>query len=173
MERDEIKNYLRQLSNILKRKNIRGELGIVGGAAMCLAFKARASTKDVDGVFEPSSEVRLAAKEVAEENSLSDDWLNDAAKAFMVPVPKKRILFEFDHLLVWTPEADYLLAMKTISARWDTSDRDDVIFLISFLGLRSPEKVYQVIQEYYPKARIPAKTQFFIDEIFEKALVDG
>jgi len=117
--------------------------------------------------------VRLAAREVAEQNFLSEDWLNDAAKAFMVPVTRKLILFEFDHLLVWTPEADYLLAMKTISARWDTSDRDDVIFLINFLGLSSADKVYEVVQAYYPESRIPAKTQFFIDEIFEGGLVGG
>ncbi|NBQ52442.1 MAG: hypothetical protein EBU49_02515 [Proteobacteria bacterium] len=69
--------------------------------------------------------------------------------------------------LVWAPEARYMLAMKCISARWDSSDRDDVIFLVNHLNIKSPAAVFSVIQDYYPKMQIPPKTQFFIEEILE------
>jgi len=163
----EIEKYLKSLNQILERKNIKGEIGIVEGAAMCLAFHVRASTKDVDPIFEPSSAIRAAATDVAHEFDLSPDWLNDAVKGFMKPIAKKKILFEFPNLSVWTPEADYLLAMKSISARWDTSDQDDIIFLIKFLELKSASEVFSIIETYYPKSQIPPKTQFFIEEIFE------
>jgi hypothetical protein len=59
-----------------------------------------------------------------------------------------------------------MLAMKCISARWDTSDRDDVIFLIKELKLKEPTEVFDIIEAYYPHSRIPPKTQFFIEELF-------
>jgi len=165
---EDIEKYLKALNRELLEKDIRGEIGIVGGAAMCLAFKARAATKDVDAIFEPTKEIRDAAKKIANEFSLSSDWLNDAVKAYLKPGFKKKILFELSNLSVWTPEADYLLAMKAISARWDSSDRDDVLFLIRHLRLKSSEEVFRIIEDYYPRKEIPSKTHFFIDELFDK-----
>jgi hypothetical protein len=167
MKREAIEKALELLNERLSRKPIRGELGIVGGAAMCLAFNARAATKDVDGIFEPSSEIRLAAADVAEELALPADWINDAAKAFIVPGLKKKILKELSHLSIWTPEADYMLAMKCMSARFDSSDGDDVRFLIRHLQLPDAESVFRIIEKYYPRSQIPSKTQFFVEEIFK------
>jgi len=60
-----------------------------------------------------------------------------------------------------------MLAMKCISARWDTSDRDDVNFLIHLLKLTKASEVFDIIERYYPKNLVPPKTQFFIEEILE------
>lgn len=59
-----------------------------------------------------------------------------------------------------------MLAMKCLSARWDTSDRDDVIFLIKHLKLQDARSIFDIIQHYYPKTQTPAKMQFFIEELF-------
>jgi hypothetical protein len=58
-----------------------------------------------------------------------------------------------------------MLAMKCISARWDSSDRDDVVFLIKLLKLTHPREVFEIIEDYYPNNRIPPKTQFLIEEV--------
>lgn len=168
MKKKEILNAFEKLDEELSRQGICGEVGVVGGAAMVLAFDARNATKDVDAIFEPSSKIRKAIKAIADDLGLPEDWMNDAVKAFLPGEPKKkRELFKRDHLMVWVPEPEYLLAMKGISARFDTRDADDLKLLIKILKLTSSEQVLDILQKYYPKNQIPAKTQFFIEEIFE------
>ena len=68
-------------------------------------------------------------------------------------------------LRVWAPGADYMLAMKCRSARFDTHDGEDVRFLIRHLGLREPAQVFEIIARYYPDQAVPARTRFFVEEI--------
>ena len=74
---------LEHLDRALARDGVRAELYLVGGAVMCIAINARASTKDEDGWFTQPQAVRAAARQVAIELGLPDDWLNDAAKGFI------------------------------------------------------------------------------------------
>lgn len=160
-----IKKLFVALNAELAKKKVAGEIGICGGAAMCLVFNVRKATKDVDGIFEPSQKIRHAAKKVARDFDLDDDWLNDAAKAFFWKEPPKKMVLELSNLKVWAPTAEYLLAMKAIAARFDTKDKDDLIFLIEFLELKNSKAVFQIIENYYPKKMIPAKTQFLVEEV--------
>lgn len=162
-----IKKLFRALNDELKKSDVIGEIGICGGAVMCLVFQAREATKDIDGIFKPVKEIREAAKRVAHQNSLPEDWLNDAAKAYFHIDPPKESVLEFSHLRVWAPRADYMLAMKATSARFDSKDKDDVIFLIKYLNLKNAKGVFTILEKYYPRSQIPAKTQFFIEELFE------
>ena len=166
MKTQEIKSLLKELNEWLKRHKLRGEVGIIGGAAMCLAYKARAATKDIDAIFAPAAEIRKAVNEIAERRNIAADWLNDAAKGYLAPGFLKKNLYKWSHLSIWVPEPRYMLAMKTISARWDTSDRDDVLFLTKKLKLKSANQVFDIVENYYPKKRIPAKTKFFVEELF-------
>lgn len=163
-----ILNLFHDLNQKLKEQKEQGEIGIVGGTVMCLVYQARASTKDVDAVFEPSKIIRELAAKVGEENQVDPDWLNDAVKGYLQGNFSKEDVLLLSNLRVWAPEAKYMLAMKCLSARWDTHDRDDVIFLIRFLGIKDKKTVFALIEHYYPKNKIPPKTQFFIEEVFEK-----
>ena len=167
MKKADILAAFEKLDAELSLKQIMGEIGVVGGAAMVLAFNARSATKDVDAIFAPSENIREAARKIARDMDLPDDWINDAVKGFMPGDPKeKRVMFEGDFLTVWVPEAEYLLAMKGISARFDTADAADLKTLIKHLGVKTAEDVLDIIQSYYPRRAIPAKTQFFIEELF-------
>lgn len=44
---------------------VRGEMLIVGGAAMALAYNTRRATRDIDAVFEPKATIHQAAQTVA------------------------------------------------------------------------------------------------------------
>lgn len=168
MKKVEIILAFKALNRELLVRHIKGEVGVVGGAAMVLAFNARAATKDVDAIFAPASKMRDAIKSVASEIDLPEDWMNDAVKAFLPgKAKKKKIVFSESHLIVWIPEPEYLLAMKAISARFDSQDASDLKTLIKHLKLKNRNEIFDIIEDYYPKKSIPTKTQFFIEEIFE------
>ena len=155
------------LNDELASRGVLGEVGLCGGAVMCLVFQARSSTKDVDAVFEPTREIREAATVVARDFGLAEDWLNDAAKGFFLSNPPQHEVMELPNLRVWAPAADYMLAMKCVSARFDSHDRDDVEFLVRHLELESPAAVFEIICRYYPRERVPPKTAFFVEEILQ------
>ncbi len=111
------------------------------------------------------------AAQIGEKRNLPPSWLNDAAKGYIQCNFNREDVLNLSNLRVWASEAKYMLAMKCISARWDTHDRDDVIFLVRLLKLGERQSVFKIIEHYYPKKQIPAKTQFFIDEIFEIGIV--
>lgn len=153
------------LNRELGAAGVKGEVGICGGAVMCLVFQTRQATKDVDAIFAPTREIRAATKKLAEKFDLPPDWLNDAAKAYFHAEPPRADVLNLPHLRVWAPLPEYLLAMKCISARFDTHDREDVEFLLRHLQLKEPAKVFAIIEKYYPHRLIPAKTRFFVEEL--------
>ena len=162
-----IKKLFKELNSELAKKDVVGEIGICGGAVMCLVYHARPATKDVDAIFEPTKEIRNASKIIAQKFALDEHWLNDAVKGFFHADPPREDVFNMSHLRVWAPSADYMLAMKCMSARFDTFDRDDIIFLISYLKYTKLEQVFDVIVKYYPHNKVPAKTKFAIEEIMD------
>ncbi len=71
------------------------------------------------------------------------------------------------------PVPEYLLAMKCIAARLggtagEQSDVPDILFLLRHLGLRSAREVLDLVAQYYPANRIPVKTQYLIEGLFEE-----
>jgi hypothetical protein len=80
MDRVEIIETLTALAAELDRRGISGEMYVVGGAAIALAFDERRATRDIDAVFEPKNAIYEAAGAVAEQRGLPAGWLSDAVK---------------------------------------------------------------------------------------------
>jgi hypothetical protein len=174
LSRDQVLVALQRISELLAAKDVVGEIDIVGGAAMMLAFQARQSTKDVDAVFAPVREVREAAARVAQELDLSADWLNDAAKAFLSPHGQFTETYtpQFPNLRVLMPTPQYLLAMKVMASRVGSidsaGDKSDIAFLIRYLGLAGPEQVLEIVEQYYASSQVLPRAVYLLEEIFQE-----
>lgn len=87
--RAQIVHALQALGEELTRRGIRGQVFVVGGAAMALCYSTRRVTRDIDAVFEPKASMYEAANKIATELGLPDDWLNDAVAAQDSVVPRR------------------------------------------------------------------------------------
>ncbi|MEA1899144.1 MAG: hypothetical protein U9N47_00035 [Thermodesulfobacteriota bacterium] len=163
---DEILKYLHALNAKLQRRNVKGEICLYGGAVMCLVYDARPSTKDVDAIFQPSKIIREVAKEIANEYKLVNDWLNDGVKGFLVEHPRK-VFLNLSNLVVMVADPEYMLAMKSLSARIDGTDSKDIVFLINELNITAVDEVFKIIDKYYPRRIVKPATQFFLEEVFD------
>jgi len=166
LRKQDIEHYLKEVNAELAKRGIVGEMCLYGGAVMCLVFDARPMTRDVDAVFQPSNSVRLAALKVAERYHLPLEWLNDAVKGFLSDFGGQKPYKAYSNLNIHYAEPHYLLAMKAIAARVE-EDTKDIVFLIKELGLKTPQEVFDVVEKYYPRRNIQAKTQMIIEEIFD------
>ena len=167
--RHDIERIFERLNDELARREIAGEVYVVGGAVMCLVFDARASTRDVDAFFRPAREVRAAARAVAAASGLPDDWLNDAVKGYLSHREDFHRYLDLSNLRVLTASPEYLLAMKCLAMRLGEGfhDEEDVRFLLRYLNLSDYDKAVEVVTRYYPRERLPQKTLDALEEMLE------
>jgi hypothetical protein len=167
----DIERLFAKLNAELAIENIRGELYVVGGAVLCLVYEAREATRDVDGFFRPTLQLRAAAARVAVDEGIPVNWLNDAVKRFFSERGTFNVYEQLSHLTVHVADASYLLAMKCLSARIgeEFHDIDDIRYLLRYLNLTSAADAKAVIAQYYPLERFPKKTLYLLDELLPKS----
>jgi len=173
LDRDTILRALGRLAELLRERDTEGELCLFGGTVMVVAFRARPSTRDVDAIFQPTALVRELSRHVATELDLPVDWLNDGVKGFVSTRHETTPadLPQFDGLRVVRPTPEYMLAMKCMASRVaagpdDPGDVADIRFLVSHLGLQSPEQALAIVARYYPEDRIPPRAVYLLEDIF-------
>jgi hypothetical protein len=170
LSRSQIIELFRELDKKLVNKGVSGELYLLGGAVMCLAFNARASTKDIDAFFSPTSTIRELAKELAIDKSLAEDWLNDAVKGFLSEKGDYDQFLSLEALKVYVAKPEYLLAMKCLSMRIgeEFHDEGDVRFLLRYLNITEYNNALSIITRYYPTEMFPQKTMYALEEILSE-----
>lgn len=165
LTRKDILRALERLSEILEARGVKADLFVIGGAAMTLAYRARPSTRDVDAIFKRKNEVFKAAAQVAREQTLPDEWLNDGAKKFLGrPDRRPRPILDLPGVRIMAGSPEYLLAMKVLADRHDR-DREDLRFLIRLLGLKSVKEAERLFSEVYPDGAIPEDTRARLAEL--------
>ena len=167
----DLRRLFELLNEELKAGDIEGELFLVGGAVMCLAYSARPSTQDVDGVFRPARQIREASARVALRARVSPAWLNDAVKGFLSEHGDFSPFLALDHLRVMLAQPAYLLAMKCLSFRIGVEfhDEDDVRYLLRHLNVEAYKTALEIITRYYPLERFPQKTLYALQEMLPAA----
>ena len=156
LSKEEILKLFNLLNESLSNDDVIGELYLMGGAVMCLSFNARASTKDVDCVFEPSKIIREKSIEIAKANKLPQDWLNDGVKGFLSDNAE---YLNLPNLKVLVCKPEYLLSMKCLAMQIgeEFQDEADVMYLLRYLNIESLKQATSVITSYYPKERFSAE----------------
>ena len=165
MDRSEIVAALTALADALDMQGVTGEMYVVGGAAIALAYDARRSTRDIDAVFEPKMTIYAAADEVAQRLGLPPGWLNDAVKGFVAADSETTPVLDLPGLRCSVASPRILLAMKVLAHRVG-EDEDDVRLLARELGLDSSDEVLSVAAEVYGD-RLDAAAQFFVEQLFD------
>ncbi|MEN9508162.1 MAG: hypothetical protein RLZZ621_725 [Gemmatimonadota bacterium] len=167
LSREDIQRLLELLDQELATTETHAELYLVGGAVMCLALGARASTRDVDALFQPSARVRQAAARVAMRADVPSDWLNDAVKGWLSDRGQFTSWLELPHLTVFVAHPSYLLAMKCMAMRLgaEFQDLDDVRYLLRHLNITNAADAITVVAEYFDEAAVPVKTRLALEEL--------
>lgn len=166
---------LGRLSERLAATGERGEICIVGGACLVLAFKARIATKDVDAMtFAPDHILREAFR-VGQEMGLPPDWFNGAARLYISRKKHETREFnmQFPNLRVLVPTAEYMLAMKCLASRAASvagaaDDRADIKFLVQHLNLKSAGEALRIAEQFYPLEKLPPVAPALLESIFNE-----
>lgn len=157
LSKDDILRLLHALNDELRAVGVKGHVQMAGGAVMCLAFDARASTRDVDALFKPSVEVLSAALRVAAREDVRDTWLNDAVKAYVSDRGSFEPFLELSNLKVFCASAEYMLAMKCLAMRIGEGyqDEEDIRYLLRNLNIQRYEYAEEILGRYYSLKEFP------------------
>ncbi|HJT60020.1 MAG TPA: DUF6036 family nucleotidyltransferase [Ktedonobacteraceae bacterium] len=167
MDKKDIEKYLRMLGQELQKRQMTGEILLVGGAVMLLKVQNREVTKDIDAYFNPeqANVIRDAARVIAEREGLAEDWINEGVKGFFYKQPPTEQWAEYPGLRVYIPSLDYLFAMKVVAGR--PQDIEDIKALAHELELSNAQDGLALVKEYIPEQLLVPRIEYIIEEIFE------
>jgi Nucleotidyltransferase of unknown function (DUF6036) len=165
VDRADIVAVLRALSADLEAQGIRGELFLVGGEAMALAYSTRRATADLDAIFEPKAVVYEAAARVGQQFDLAAGWLNDAVKGFLPGSdPNATVFLDEPGLRVMIASPRYLLAMKLMASRVER-DEDDIRTLLRICNITAVGDALDLIEGFYGEKPIEPTVQYLVAEL--------
>ena len=167
LTRAKIVAALQALGEDLSGRGVHGQVFVVGGAVMALAYSDRRVTRDINAVFEPKAVIYKAARKVAETLDLPADWLNNAARSFMPghdedprPIP------EVKGIEIATASPRYLLAMKLMATRIGEDD-EDIRILLRECKITRPEEALALLASLYPTREPSSKARLFLERLLD------
>lgn len=175
--RENIDSLLWELNKALRKKmrklpsSFKANLYMVGGACAIVRMGNRASTLDIDAVWDIGSEMRDCINEVGDKFGLGHTWCNCDFKrttSYTTAIFTNSDVYKsMDRLVVWTVKPELLLAMKLMAFR-DTkmSDVEDIKAVLQVLqskGVKlSSDYAYYVLRKYYGNPRLNSSAINFI-----------
>lgn len=176
LDREGLLRALRRLSERIAQRGVRARIHVAGGAALVLGHRRTRSTIDVDALSIDEREVVLSAsREVAEDLGLDEAWLNDDVRDlfFRTSLVLERsgsgpAVFESPHLVVTTPTAAQLLAMKAQASR--AADAEDIAILIRELQVADMDQLREIHDAAFPYDPLPPAKEARLEAILRRVL---
>ncbi len=168
LNRQEVIDALTELGRQAEAEGLTLDLLLLGGGVMVLDLSARQSTHDIDAVALFSTRpvtVRRIAARLAAKNGWPDDWLNEAAKGFVVGETTPSLIFTAPGIRVYRPAYNQLLAMKLCAWRDDVDIADAGLLLSKLTGSR--EEVWDAVRPHLLPGR-ELTAQYAFDDLWEQ-----
>ncbi|MDD9981642.1 MAG: DUF6036 family nucleotidyltransferase [Gammaproteobacteria bacterium] len=154
LSKDDMYALFDALSERLRRKRARANIHVVGGCAMALAYARERITRDIDARIDAGHGALIeAVQEIAAEQGLAANWLNDQA-ASAIPKPpdtRARTLYATEYLVVTGASPEHMLAMKLEAGRG--RDMNDIAALVRMLGIASPDEGVAIHRRLLPHSK--------------------
>ena len=176
-DRDGLEFGLRQLVTKLRSSGSRSGLRIVGGAALALQYFDRESTVDIDAhPIGDADHVLAAGREVAEENGLPDDWLNNQAAVFIpeygsIPLAWET-LYDDGTVVIQVASAEAMLAMK-LRANRPGRDDTDIAKLMVLCDISSIAEAEEIYESFYAAEVLPDRAISMVTRILAVGLPEA
>jgi hypothetical protein len=170
-----LRQALRRLGELAVAEGIILEISLYGGAVFTLVYGSRDATKDVDALVRPAEAGRRLALQVAREQGLAEDWLNDRVRQFVAEQEAKRRLLGEDFgpgLKVSAPTAAYLLALKLRANRprlpGYACDEADIEFLLKKIRPKSVSAVEELFARFFPHDDLGDRARLLVARILRE-----
>jgi predicted nucleotidyltransferase len=155
------------------------DLAVYGGSCLMLVSNFRLSSEDVDAVAATDQNfVNEAAQVIAARHGWSANWLNDGVRTYLSPVAEEHQAHELfgtypneaqPGLRIYVPTPEYMLAMKLMALRIESSDLkdlEDILNLMQVTGLKDKMEIVEFAAQFYPEARISGKLRIALDDLW-------
>lgn len=166
--RTELQRAFTALAAKLERRGVVGQVHVVGGAAMLLAYNSRVTTRDIDALFSTDGPMLEAIREVADEMGWPRTWLNNQASGYVSRTPGEGApVFDHPFLHVVATPAQHLLAMKVVAAR-GVRDGEDIRLLLDRLRITSAAGVWEIVARYFPAETITDRSRLLVEDLLNQ-----
>ncbi len=167
LDRARIRELLTELGSVLAEEGASGQLYLVGGRAVALAYSTDRVTSDLDAVFEPKMKIYDAARAIAQRHNLESDWLNDAVKGLLPVHPGVPVeVLTVPGITVLVPDPKTLFAMKVRASRADR-DIKDIRLLYELSGFRTAQEALDFVSSVFHENQLDARSKFALLEMLE------
>ena len=172
LTRADLVEALQEFVRELRAHNVRGEIRIVGGAALSLSYFDRDVTQDIDVINVRGGDneaVAQAARSVASKLDLNDDWLNfEVNQIDALPTLGQEVewhtIYSSPEVTIQVASAEALLAMK-LRANRPGRDVNDIRALLALVGITDIQSSETLYESFYPVDVLPDRAIQILDNL--------
>ncbi len=179
LDREGLLCALDALSKRLGERGVRARVHVAGSGAMLLGHGRTRATQDLDALsIDHRETVLAAAREIAAEQGLSEEWINDDVRDLYFRMSVSLAggapavtLYDSPSLIVTGVSASQLLAMKAQACR--DEDLDDIAVLLGQLSVTTMDEIREAHSAVFPHDILSARKEERLRAVLRQVLGEG